>query len=166
MSTMANQRNTSEEGLIKHIMAHDAHKGIDDRLLALRKEDNAVVVDVIYTKRLAMEDMSKSRLGSAMQSNGTKRNNYAAFDFASKFTVKTSGASHSSESRSTVGWRKTSSHHSSHHSNGSEGSTSKPLLSSRRPSISHSKRPSEFDSIAEIEPENNSDAESVAEITP
>ncbi len=165
MSTMANQRNTSEEGLVKHIMAHEAHKGIDDRLLALRKEDNAVVVDIIYSKRLEMEDMSKSRLGSAMQSNGTKKNNYASFDFASKFTVKTSG--HSSESRSTVGWRKTSSHHSSHHSNGSGGSTSKPIFSSRRPSISNSKRPSEFDSIAELEPESTAPvAESVAEITP
>ena len=35
MSTCANDRTTSSDGLIKHIMAYEAHKGIDDRLLAL-----------------------------------------------------------------------------------------------------------------------------------
>lgn len=156
MSTMANQRNTTDEGLIKHIMAHEAHKGIDDRLLALRKEDNAVILDIVYTKRLETRDSTNGKLGSTLQSNGAKKSNYVSFDFASKFTVKTSGASHSSESRSTVGWRKTS---SSHHSNDSGGSTSKQFFSSRKPSMS-SKRPSEFDSIAEVAPE------SLAEVTP
>ena len=40
MSTMANERNTTADGLIKHILAHEAHKGIDDRLLELRREDD------------------------------------------------------------------------------------------------------------------------------
>ena len=40
MSTMANERNKTADGLIKHILAHEAHKGIDDRLLELRREDD------------------------------------------------------------------------------------------------------------------------------
>ena len=152
MSTMANERNTTAEGLIKHIMAHDAHKGIDDRLLALRKEDNAVDVGVIYDKvEVTQASHTGSLAGLAINSNGAK-SNYVSFDFASKFTVRTSGMSNSSASRSTAGVLKKNSK-DSHHSNGSTGSTSKQLFSSRISRNSQSKRQSDCDSIAEVGPE-------------
>lgn len=100
MSTMANERNTTAEGLIKHIMAHEAHKGIDDRLLALRKEDNAVDVSVIYNK----EDLHASLTGVSalgLTTNGT-RSNYTSFDFASKFKVSV-GPVGKSSSKSSAG---------------------------------------------------------------
>ena len=100
MSTMANERNTTAEGLIKHIMAHEAHKGIDDRLLALRKEDNAVDVSVIYNK----EDLHASLTGVSalgLTTNGT-RSNYTSYDFASKFKVSV-GPVGKSSSKSSAG---------------------------------------------------------------
>ena len=152
MSTMANERNTTAEGLIKHILAHDAHKGIDDRLLALRKEDNAVDVDVVYEKDEDTNASHNGPLGLTMQSNGVK-NNYVSFDFASKFTVRTSGMSHSSASRSTGTGVVKKNSKDSHHSNGSTGSTSKQFFSSRISRKSLSKRQSDCDSIAEVGPE-------------
>ena len=101
MSTMANERNTTAEGLIKHIMAHEAHKGIDDRLLALRKEDNAVDVSVVYNK----EDLHASLTGVSalgLTTNGTK-GNYTSFDFASKFKVSAGGVGKSSSKSSAGG---------------------------------------------------------------
>eukprot|EP00985_Skeletonema_marinoi_P011013 scaffold5185_cov101-Skeletonema_marinoi.AAC.1 len=151
MSTMANERNTTAEGLIKHILAHEAHKGIDDRLLALRKEDNAVDVDIVYEKDEDTNASHNGPLGLTMQSNGVK-NNYVSFDFASKFTVRTSGMSNSSASRSNTGVLKKNSK-DSHHSNGSTGSTSKQFFSSRISRNSQSKRQSDCDSIAEVGPE-------------
>ena len=99
MSTMANERNTTAEGLIKHIMAHEAHKGIDDRLLALRKEDNAVDVAVIYNEDEETQGGNGSILSPGINSTAGTRNNYVSFDFASKFTVKGSnGVDRSSKS--------------------------------------------------------------------
>lgn len=149
MSTMANERNTTAEGLIKHILAHEAHKGVDDRLLALRQEDNAVVVGVVYSKLQRFESQN-GHLGSTLLSNGVK-NNHASFDFASKFTVRTSEHSNSSHSRSThkstLNWK------GSRHSNDSSGSTSRHVFSSRASR--------DCGSIAEIA----STSESVAEAT-
>ncbi len=154
MSTMANERNTTAEGLIKHILAHEAHRGIDDRLLALRKEDNAVDIDVVYSD-LQKCASQNDHLSSKMLSNGVK-NNHASFDFASKFTVNTSGVSNSSESRSTQRRRKvdkkSSNSKGSHHSNDSSGSST-----SKHASIS--KRQSDCESIAELA------SESIAEVT-
>jgi len=162
MSTMANERNTTAEGLIKHILAHEAHRGIDDRLLALRKEDNAVDIDVVYSD-LQKCASQNDHLSSKMLSNGVK-NNHASFDFASKFTVNTSGVSNSSESRSTQRRikvdKKSSNSKGSHHSNDSSGSpTSKHVFSSHISRTSISKRQSDCESIAELA------SESVAEVT-
>ena len=105
MSTVANERTTSADGLIKHILAHEAHRGIDDRLLALRKEDNAIQVDVIYNKfEMNSASQRNGLLGSSMRHNGAG----SKFDFASKFNVNTSWASQSSESRTTGILRKSS----------------------------------------------------------
>lgn len=156
MSTMANERNTTADGLIKHILAHEAHRGVDDRLLALRQEDNAVDVDVIYSKLQRFESQNV-HLGSSMLFNGVK-NNHASFDFASKFTVRISGTSNSSTSRSThrriTVDKKSSKSKGSHHSNDSSGSTSRHIYS-------HSKRQSDCESIPEIA----SASGSVAEVT-
>lgn len=164
MSTMANEQNTTAEGLIKHILAHEAHKGVDDRLLALRKEDNAVEVDVVYSKLQRFESQN-GHLGSTMLSSGVK-NNHTSFDFASKFTVRISGMSNSSDSRSKhrriTADKKSSNSKASHHSNDSDsGSTSRHFFSSRTSKNSHSKRQSDCESIAEIA----SAPESVAEVT-
>ena len=152
MSTMANERNTTAEGLIKHILAHEAHKGIDDRLLALRKEDNAVDVAVIYDK---VEDLQASNnggssaLGLTVNSNGTK-NNYVSFDFASKFTVRgSSGVDHSSSKSATSGVLKSSKYSSKHSSQESTGSTSKKFFSSN--ASKHSRRSSRHSSVASCE---------------
>jgi hypothetical protein len=153
MSTMANERNTTAEGLIKHIMAHDAHKGIDDRLLALRKEDNAVDVGVIYDKvEVTQASHTGSLAGLAINSNGAK-SNYVSFDFASKFTVKGSSGVDRSSNSATSGILKKSSK-SSHASNDSTGSTSKNFFSSRTSRNSLSKRQSDCESIAELAPES------------
>ncbi len=163
MSTMANERNTTADGLIKHILAHEAHKGVDDRLLALRREDNAVNVDVVYSKLQRFESQA-DHLGSTMLSNGVK-NNHASFDFASKFTVRISGLSNSSASRSThrreTVEKKSSNSKGSHHSNDSGGSTSKRFFSTRTSKNSPSRRQSDCESIAEIV----SASESVDEVT-
>ena len=153
MSTMANERNTTAEGLKKHILAHEAHKGIDNRLLALRKEDNDNAVDValIYDK---VEDLQASNnggssaLGLSINSNGTK-NNYVSFDFASKFTVRgSSGVDHSSSKSATSGV-KSSKYSSKHSSQESTGSTSKKFFSSN--ASKHSRRTSRHSSVASCE---------------
>lgn len=168
MSTMANERNTTADGLIKHILAHEAHKGIDDRLLELRREDNAVHVDVIYDQDKTKKPASRGSLGFAVASNGVGNNN-VSFDFARKFTVKGSGSSSGGLDRSSkssyTGILKKSSRSrggSSHHSkssNESMGSTGKHLLSSRSKNSHvsmnsrHSRRASDCESIAEVDVE-------------
>jgi hypothetical protein len=150
MSTMANERNTTAEGLIKHILAFEAHKGIDDRLLALRKEDNAVDVGVIYEKDEGTQASHVDSLGLTIICNGAKNNN-VSFDFASKFTVRgSSGADRSSNSATSSGILKKSSKSCSHASNGSTGSTSRNFFSSRTSRNSHSKRQSDCESIVEL----------------
>ena len=167
MSTMANERNTTADGLIKHILAHEAHKGIDDRLLELRREDNAVHVDVIYDKDKTKKSDNRGSLGFTVASNGVGNNN-VSFDFASKFTVKgsstNSGLDRSSKSSHTGILKKSSrsrggSSHNSKGSNESIGSTGKNLFSSRSKNSHvsknshHSRRASDCESIAEVDVE-------------
>jgi len=165
MSTMANERNTTADGLIKHILAHEAHKGIDDRLLELRREDNAVHVDVIYDKDKTKKSDNRGSLGFTVASNGVGNNN-VSFDFASKFTVKgsstNSGLDRSSKSSHTGILKKSSrsrggSSHNSKGSNESIGSTGKNLFSSRSKishvskNSHHSRRASDCESLAEVD---------------
>lgn len=98
MSTVAIKRSVASNGMIKHILAYEAHKGIDDRLLALRKEDNAVSRNTIYemsdrmNRQNAMHQLS---VEGAPGSNGQ--------DFASRFVVRgpTSVASSSAKGKRT-----------------------------------------------------------------
>lgn len=170
MSTMANERNTTAEGLIKHIMAHEAHKGIDDRLLALRKEDNAVDVSVIYNK----EDLHASLTGVSalgLTTNGTK-GNYTSFDFASKFKVSVGGVGKSSSKSSAGG---SGVRFSSMNSSGSSsaamstGSTTKKFFSMGSKDVSKSSSHSikRYSGVASRHSSCGSIAEeSTAEITP
>ena len=170
MSTSANERNTTEEGLIKHIMAHEAHKGIDDRLLALRKEDNAVDVSVIYNK----EDLHASLTGVSalgLTTNVGTRSNYTSFDFASKFKVNDSGVGKSSSKSSAGGSGvRFSSKNSSENSATSTGSTTKRFCSN---SSNVSKSSAHFKRHSSVASRHSSVAscgsiaeESTAEITP
>ena len=168
MSTMANERNTTADGLIKHILAHEAHKGIDDRLLELRREDNAVHVDVIYDKDKTRKLDNRGSLGFTVASNGVGNNN-VSFDFASKFTVKgsasNSGLDRSSKSSTVSGILKKSSRsrggssHNSKGSNESMGSTGMHFFTSRSKNSHvsknshHSRRASDCESIAEVDVE-------------
>jgi hypothetical protein len=60
MSSIANQRIKASNGLIKHILAYDAHAEIHVRLLNLGKEDNAISRSIIYTQELDGEISKES----------------------------------------------------------------------------------------------------------
>lgn len=170
MSTMANERNTTEEGLIKHIMAHEAHKGIDDRLLALRKEDNAVDVSVIYNKEdLYASTTDVSALG--LTTNVGTRSNYTSFDFASKFKVSGSGVGKSSSKSSAGGSGvRFSSKNSSENSAMSTGPTTKRFFSNSSNVSKSSAHPRRHSSVASrhssVASCGSKAEESTAEITP
>ncbi|KAL3770882.1 hypothetical protein ACHAW5_003970 [Stephanodiscus triporus] len=86
MSTMAMTRATTSDGMIKHILAYDAHKGIDDRLLNLRKEDNAVSREIVYDRN---EKIQRSHFKIEGSLNGQARSSSSGADkdFASRFNV-------------------------------------------------------------------------------
>lgn len=144
-STAATQAlTTASDGSIKHILAHEAHQGIDDRLLALRMEDNTVEANIIYGRDA----------GVSGNENGTRRYTvseigfHSSVNFASKFIVKgTSGASssHSNSRGGSSGFVKKSSR-SSHDSTGCIPFS----LTSRVSKASHcSRRQSDCESVAE-----------------
>jgi hypothetical protein len=71
--------------MIKHILAYDAHKGIDDRLLDLRKEDNVVSRRIIYDQN---ERTTRTHVKIEGSLIGPITSSGAENDFASRFNVK------------------------------------------------------------------------------
>ena len=85
MSTMATASATTSNGMIKHILAYDAHKGIDDRLLDLRKDDNVVSRRIIYDQN---ERTTRTHVKIEGSLIGPITSSGAENDFASRFNVK------------------------------------------------------------------------------
>lgn len=147
-STAATQAlTTASDGSIKHILAHEAHQGIDDRLLALRMEDNTVEANIIYDRDAGVSGNENATRRYTVSENGY----HSSVNFASKFIVKgTSGtsSSHSNSRGGSSGFVKKSSR-SSHDSTGSTGRP--PFsLTSRVSKASHcSRRQSDCESVAE-----------------
>ena len=168
MSTLANQRITSSEGLIKHIMAHEAHKGIDDRLLALRIEDNAVNAKTIYDGNIRhCQTLSAKRLSvDGPPPAGMQRN--VSFDdkFAHRFVVKGTNSKSNTSTSIASGSRNKSSASSLKKSSGEiKGSTSRSPFPSRKSSSKnsqhsvHSRKSSHCDIIIENEVMKNENEE-------
>lgn len=169
MSTLANQRNTSSGGLIKHIMAYEAHKGIDDRLLALRIEDNAVNGKIIYdgSERICRK-MSAKELSVEGSSAGMRHD--VSFNFADRFIVKGSSKSNTSKSiaKSVSGGKSSTSSVPGilkKRPKESNGSTSRSPFPSRKSSSKnsqhsqHSRKPSHCEIIIESEGMKNGNEE-------
>jgi len=166
MSTLANERATTEDGLIKHIMAYKAHEGIDDRLIALRNEDNAVSPDIIYDKTLKEKPQRRDSLGDKdlRPMLGKNHVSFGGGDdngFASKFVVSNGSKESRSYSNSSGGVTgsgilKSSSRSRGGSSSGSTGSTTRPFSRPFSSGVSksshhsqHSRRASDCESIAE-----------------
>jgi hypothetical protein len=100
MSTQAITRSTTSNGMIKHILAYEAHKGTDDRLLDLRKEDNVVSRTNVYDGNDRLK-RSLSAVFTRAYPNEARKKNGVENDFASRFAVKgkTSSGAESTSSK-------------------------------------------------------------------
>ncbi|KAL3810385.1 hypothetical protein ACHAXA_002852 [Cyclostephanos tholiformis] len=101
MSAMAMARTTTSNGMIKHILAYDAHKGIDDRLLELRKQDNAVIKRSVYDGNESIMRSLPTDIKVNGFLNGPKKISDGELDFASRFTVKSETFSSTGSASST-----------------------------------------------------------------
>ena len=123
MSTAAIKSATASNGMIKHILAYEAHGPIDDRLLALRRENNAVKRTIIYgghekmRKSLSIKAEEDHQRFSVANSKvlRSQLSEPVSFDFASRFVVKGDTSKTNSSGRPIV----SSSHKSSVSSKGS-----------------------------------------------
>jgi len=88
-STIANKRVTASNGMIKHLLAYDAHKEIHKKLLILASEDVGITRTIIYDD----SSMTKMTNGSISTCSGTKKSSLkssvtGAVSLASRFVVK------------------------------------------------------------------------------
>jgi len=64
MSAAANQSTIASNGMIKHILAYEAHSGIHTELLQLAKDDNAFARGIIHDRESGMEHLTDSSLSN------------------------------------------------------------------------------------------------------
>ena len=88
-STIANKRVTASNGMIKHLLAYDAHKEIHKKLLILASEDVGITRTIIYDDT----SITKMTNGSISSCSGTKKSSLkssatGAVSLASRFVVK------------------------------------------------------------------------------